>query len=333
MGDVFILSDFGKLSKAGGHLLYTDFEGRTKPILPFKTDMLVFASSVSITGDVFQILSDNGIPAFIIGRHGRKNIRLDYGCGKNVFLRQEQFRLLDDKKRVLEISKSIISGKIRNQITFVMRIARNNPDLTEIDTIAEQMKAILKKVGSCRTADGVRGQEGNAARLYFSVLDLNIRPKWAMLGTRSHHPPKTNVNSVLSFLYSLLTCKIQTALEAFGLDTMAGNIHELSYGKDALAYDMVEEFRTPFADTLCCHLFNHGMLCADDFRDEDGGVYLTEHGAGIVASEFEKKLSEEITVSRLGKSLPYRKIFLEQSRHYRDVVLGTEIEYVPFLFK
>ncbi|MCR5124628.1 MAG: CRISPR-associated endonuclease Cas1 [Treponema sp.] len=333
MGDVFILSDFGKLSKTGGHLLYTDFEDRVKPILPFKTEMIVLASSVSITGDVFQILSENGIPAFIVGRHGRRNVRLDYGQGKNVFLRQEQFRLLDDRKKSLRVAKSIVEGKIKNQMTFAMRIARTNSDFLGIESVVAQMRAILEKVGSCRSVKSVRGYEGTAAHLYFSVLDLNIRPKWAVFGTRSQRPPRTNVNAVLSFLYSLLTCKIQTALEAFGLDTMAGNLHELSYGKDALAYDIVEEFRTPFADTLCCHLFNHGMLCADDFRDEDGGIYLTENGAGIVASEFEKKLSEEISLTRLGISIPYKKIFLEQARHYRDFVLGTEAEYIPFSFK
>ena len=333
MGDVFILSDFGKLSKGGSHLVYTNCEGYSKPILPFKTDMLVFASSVSITGDVFQILSENAIPAFIIGRHGRKNVRLDYGQGKNVFLRQEQFRLLDDRKRSLKIAKSIVAGKIRNQITFAMRIGRSNPDFLEIESIAEQMKAVLKKVAACRSVESLRAYEGTAACLYFSVFDMNIRPEWAVFGTRSQRPPKTNVNAVLSFLYSLLTCKIQTALEAFGLDTMVGNLHSLSYGKDALAFDIVEEFRTPFAETLCCHLFNHGMLCPDDFRIDGDGVYMTEHGAGVVTSAFEEKLSNEMELERLGLPLPYSKIFLEQARHYRDVVLGTESDYVPFSFK
>jgi len=80
-------------------------------------------------------------------------------------------------------------------------------------------------------------------------------------------------------------------------------------------------------------LFNHGMLCSDDFRIDGDGVYMTEHGAGVVTSAFEEKIASEIMLGRLGSTLPYSRIFLEQARHYRDVVAGTESEYVPFSFK
>lgn len=107
-------------------------------------------------GDVFQILSENGIPAFIVGRNGRRNVRLDYGQGKNVFLRQEQFRLLDDRKKSLRVAKSIVEGKIKNQMTFAMRIARTNSDFLGIESVVAQMRAILEKVVSCRSVKSVR---------------------------------------------------------------------------------------------------------------------------------------------------------------------------------
>ena len=113
MGDVFIFNDYGKLGKNGDHLLYTNSKGESKKILPFQTDMIVLGGYISITAEGFQILSKNKIPVYFLGR-GNNNVRLDYGQGKNVFLRQQQYRIIDCPKG-LEFAKSIVLGKVQNQ--------------------------------------------------------------------------------------------------------------------------------------------------------------------------------------------------------------------------
>lgn len=89
MKNVYILSDYGKLSKQNEHLLYSNHKGETRSIHLFNTGMLVLTGAVTITAETFQLLSKNKIPVFIYGRGVANNIRLDYGCGKNVFLRVE----------------------------------------------------------------------------------------------------------------------------------------------------------------------------------------------------------------------------------------------------
>lgn len=117
--------------------------------------------------------------------------------------------------------------------------------------------------------DKVRGYEDLAARTYFSVFEMNINPDWAVFVKRSKNPPCTNVNAVLSFLYTLLMYRVESAIVAEGLDSCCGNLHVLNYGKSALVYDLMEEFRTPIADSLCCSLFNLGTLKENDFEVVD----------------------------------------------------------------
>ncbi len=327
MGDVFILSDYGKLSKQNENLVYTDYKGGQKVIHTFNTDMLMLASSISITSEVFQLLSQKSISVFMVGKGSNPNIRLDYGSGKNVFLRQQQYRILDSEKS-LKIAKSIVQGKLKNQIAF-LEAKKWKLNYPEFDEVLKKLRCIQNDIRTCSSVEKLRGYEGFAAKLYFSLFDFMLYPEWAVFGSRSKRPSRTNVNSVLSFIYSVLTSKIQVALEAAGLDTMAGNLHELCYGKDVLAHDMVEEFRTPFADSLTIKLFNKGILNENDFHKEDDAVYLTREGNSKVIDQFEKKLQKEVSYSD-GRKLPYQKIFLEQAALYRDVILGSKEKYIPF---
>ena len=329
MGDVFILNDYGKLGKNGDHLLYTNSKGESKKILPFQTDMIVLGGYISITAEGFQILSKNKIPVYFLGR-GNNNVRLDYGQGKNVFLRQQQYRVLDSPKG-LEFAKSIVLGKVQNQINYLCKKKKYFKD-APINDVLPKLTLLKDDIKNCSQISVLRGYEGIAAKLYFSVFDFLIIPEWAVFGTRSKHPPKTNVNAVLSFIYSILICRVQRTLEALGLDTMASNLHELCYGKDTLAYDLVEEYRTAFADSLCINLFNKGILKESDFEERDGGVFLNENGAAKVVVQIEEKLDSQVLLHRTGEKITYANLFFEQGKHYKNCILGDEPEYIPFEF-
>ncbi|MHC6204242.1 CRISPR-associated endonuclease Cas1 [Breznakiellaceae bacterium SP9] len=68
----------------------------------------------------------------------------------------------------------------------------------------------------------------------------NLISEWASFPNRSRNPPLTNVNAVLSFLYTLLMYRLETAIELAGLDPMAGFFHAIEYGKNSLVFDLME---------------------------------------------------------------------------------------------
>lgn len=199
-----------------------------------------------------RLIMKNQIPVVYLTQGGSFYGRVVYQDGKNVFLRQKQFRLLDDKKKSLGIAKAIVTGKIKNQLTFMQRIKRSRGSKTEFESAVKAVKAVLEDIDKCSSVDSLRGIEGNAAKQYFSAFDCNLIPNWAVFGKRTRNPPESNVNAVLSLLYSLLAHYVTSAIESQGLDTMAGCLHELNYGRDVLAFDLMEEFRVPVVDILTC---------------------------------------------------------------------------------
>lgn len=348
MGTVYLVSDMGKLTREDEHLCFHQIDNTCYNILVFQTDMLVLIGNISFTGDALRLICKNKIPVIFVSKSGFFNSRLDYSNEKNVFLHQEQFHLYESENS-LAISKTIVQGKIKNQLSFIQRIKRKKDSEEELESIISTLKKVLKDVEKCNSKDSLRGYEGLSAKNYFQALSFNIEPEWAIFKTRSQHPPKTNVNAVLSFLYTMLSNKVRCAIELQGLDVSIGNLHELSYGKDVLVYDLMEEFRVPVCDTVCCSLFNLGILKEDDFEkvefdndydelplqdneNKNTGIYLTKEGMKKVISAFEDKLQTEIIYEPKQEKLSYEQIIYEQSKLYKQYITD-KTNYTPFILK
>ena len=331
MTDLHIISKRGKITKTDEHLLFRDIEGNETRILPSKINQILLYENISITGEAFNILAKNKIPLSIKTYSGIDNIHFQYEDSKNVFLRQNQYRIVDNQGMSLKIAKSIVSGKIKNQISFLQRIKRNDSLSDEKVELINEIKNCIVEVENCKSVESLRGIEGIVSRKYFSVLAYHIKPSWAIFENRSKQPPKSNVNAVLSFLYSLLSNEVSFVAQSRGLDIMVGNLHTLSYGRDSLVYDLVEEFRTPIADTLCCYLFNDNILSEEDFENRNQGVYLTKTGIKKVVKSMEEKLEKRIIYKE--KEISHREIILSQVEQYKDFILGKKDDYVTFFYK
>mgnify|MGYP005840257947 CR=1 FL=1 len=361
MSTIYIISDFGKLQKKGETLQFDSHDGTTSIIFPFKTEQIIIQGNIEITSAALKLLMRHNIDTIFLGKNGKFNGKLVFQESKNVFLRQKQFKLLDDESFRVKISKSIVSGKLKNQLTFMQRISRRRDNIAEIENTIEKMKSNLKKLDDAHNMEVIRGIEGLGARYFFAVFKHNILQDWAVFNGRSMHPPEDNVNAVLSFLYTLLFFRVDAAIEAEGLDTYVGFYHSLDYGKRALTFDLMEEYRTPIADTLCCSLFNLAILEPEDFEEviftkedneyplqeekdieessnsiaiqEKKGTLLTKKGLKKVISNFEKKLETPIYYQPLMRQISYKRLINEQAKHFKRVLNGEEADYKPLLVK
>lgn len=344
MSSVYIISDHGKLNRVNETLEFTASDGTIRKIFPHKLDCLIIAGIVSITGGAMGILMKYQINTLFIGSNGKYNGKLIFTGTKNIFLRKKQYALSDDAASALGIAKSIVLAKIKNELTFVQRINRKKNRESEFTKMIQCLKNIIEQAENARTIDELRGYEGIGAKNYFSVFRYNLIPDWAEFPRRTMNPPETNVNAVLSFLYTLLMYRIETAIELSGLDAMAGFLHASDYGKNALVFDLMEEFRTPVVDTLCCTLFNHGVLSPLDFQREaefedpvqennKKAFLLTKDGLKKVIPAFEKKIETLLYYPALEKQEPLNKIMIEQVKHFKRVLLGEEKSYKGYLYK
>ena len=77
---------------------------------------------------------------------------------------------------------------------------------------------------------------------------------------------------MLSFVYTLLTNQIASALEVVGLDPYVGYLHTDRPGRVSLALDLIEELRSVYADRFVLSLINKRIVSAKNFSKKENGA-------------------------------------------------------------
>jgi CRISPR-associated protein Cas1 len=257
----------------------------------------------------------------------------------NVILRKTQYRISDDEDKCTEISKNFITGKIYNARWVIERAIRDYA--LRLDTEKLKQKSMflqnsLRQIGECTNTQQLRGIEGEAASVYFSVFDdLILQQKEDFhFDTRNKRPPLDNVNALLSFCYTLLANECASALYAVGLDPYVGFLHKDRPGRISLGLDLMEELRAVFADRFVITLINKKIIQADGFtKKENGAVVMDDDTRKAVLSNWQSRKQETITHPFLQEKIEWGLVPHVQALLLARYIRGDLDMYPPFLWK
>src|SRR5205807_8805754 len=96
----------------------------------------------------------------------------------SVTLRRTQFRVADDLTKCTAISRQIVAGKIQNSRNSLLRAARENesePEREQLQAVVDALGRQVSELAGQGDRDRIRGAEGMASQLYFSVLSLTLK--------------------------------------------------------------------------------------------------------------------------------------------------------------
>lgn len=272
-------------------------------------------------------------------KHGRFLSRIVGMSKGNVILRKEQYAISENDVRSVRIAKNCILGKVFNSKWILERATRDYAlrlDTEKIKLISTALSGMLEEIRAVDDLDTLRGFEGKAATMYFSVMDdLILQQKQDFyFQNRNRRPPLDNVNALLSFLYSLLAHETASAAEAVGFDAYIGFLHQDRPGRFSLALDMMEELRPVLADRFVISLINKKRVKGGDFlKKENGAVFLTDEARKEVLSAWQARKQETITHPFLGEKMPWGLVPYAQAMLLARHIRGDLDEYPPFLWK
>ena len=320
--------------------LRVEIEKETKLRVPLHhLSAVVCFGHIGLSAPLMHRLAEDGIALVLLDDNGRFKARLEGAVAGNVLLRQAQFQRVADPVFTLDMARACVAGKIKNTRQVLQRGAREaklEDEAKALTRLADDLAASLRALPEATSLDVLRGIEGEAARQYFSGLNLLVRSDqrsaFAMDG-RTRRPPRDRFNAMLSFLYAMWMNDCRSALEAAGLDPQVGFLHALRPGRAALALDLMEEFR-PWADRLALTLINRGQLEADDFvLREGGGVSLEPDARKTVVVAYQERKRDEINHPLLALSVPLGLVPLVQARLMARALRDDGAPYVPFVAK
>jgi len=192
---------------------------------------------------------------------------------------------------------------------------------------------LTKSVHSVDSYVTLRSIEADAARCYFSVFDnLILKDKdHFYFRNRNRRPPTDRINSMLSFLYSMLANDVRSALDSVGLDPYVGFLHTDRPGRPSLALDLMEEMR-PMVDRTVLSLVNLGRVTYDDFVEKEGGsIVMTDDTRKLVISAWQERKNEEIIHPFIEEKIKIGLIPHVQSNLLAKCVRGELNGYPPFM--
>lgn len=271
--------------------------------------------------------------------NGRFLARVTGEVKGNVTLRKEQYRISEDSERNISIARNCIIGKVYNSRWILERAARDYPlrlDAEKLKMKSAFLAESIQKIRKCEDAGSLRGLEGEAASVYFSVFDdliLQQKEVFCFQG-RNRRPPLDSVNAMLSFAYSLLANMCGAALEAVGLDPYVGFFHTDRPGRMSLALDVMEELRGVMADRFVLTIINKRQIGASGFtKKENGAVIMDDDTRKQFLTLWQTKKQEMITHPFLNEKIEWGMVPYTQALLLARFIRGDLEEYPPFFWK
>lgn len=315
-------------------------EDKTVASIPMITlDSIVCFGNIYVSPFLLGAAPEHNITISFLSETGKFLARVQGPVAGNVLLRKAQYRASDDKEQSARIAKYFIIGKIANQKTVLQRAVRDHKekvDAGQIQQVIDSLNMSIDKIEKETDLDRLRGIEGDAAEGYFSVFDQMITSQkdGFKFEERNRRPPLDNVNSMLSYVYTLLYHDMISALEVVGLDPAVGFMHRDRPGRLSLALDLMEEFRAFFADRLVLSLINRGEVTAGQFeKTASGAVIMNEAVRKTVIGAYQKKKETVMNHPYVEKKMHLAILFQTQARLLARHLRGDIDGYPVYIWK
>ncbi len=293
--------------KLDGQALVLYEDGARKGSVPLNLlERVVMHGNVLLESRVLGALSERNISLLLLsGRYSEATAMLVGRSHNDSMRRIGQYRLVEDSELRKELAFQLICHKLRAQRRFLHDALLQRPDLRyPLSTSNETLMTILNtlaQLSELPDSDQLQGYEGAGAAAFFSGY-RHLFPDALKFTGRKKRPPPDPVNVCLSLGYTLLHYDAVRALHQVGLDPMLGFFHELHFGRESLACDLIEPLR-PLVDRWVWQLFRDRQLTMDHFSFENERCLLGKAGRQIFYGCYE---AEARAVRRLLRLNGYR---------------------------
>jgi CRISPR-associated protein Cas1 len=339
LNTLFVTTQGAYLFKEG-ETIVVKVEGEVRLRLPVHTiGGIVCFGNVLCSPFLLGFCADNDVAVSFLTERGRFLARVQGPVSGNVLLRREQYRKADDQSATVEVTKSVLTGKLANCRTVLQRALRDHGEKLNSDAIKEvssRLSYYLENLDKETQLEALRGIEGDSAHMYFSVFNelITAQKEDFVFEERNRRPPLDNVNSLLSFVYTLLAHDVRSALESVGLDPAVGFLHRDRPGRPGLALDLMEEFRPFFADRLVLSLINLKKVQGKGFtKTESGAVLMSDETRKEVLVSYQNRKQEEIMHPFIGEKIYVGMLFFIQALLFSRFLRGELDAYPPFIWR
>ena len=146
---------------------------------------------------------------------------------------------------------------------------------------------------------------------------------------RIMHPPDNMINSLISFVNSLIYTKVLSEIYKTQLNPTISYLHEPGVRRFSLALDIAEIFKPLIGDRLIFSLLNKKQITEDSFTKELNFLHLKKEASRLIMKQLDERLEKTITHEELGRKVSYQHLMRLECYKLVKHLMG-EKEYEGF---
>lgn len=326
MGQSFYVYNNGDLRRKDNTLQFTPYEGEKRDIPIERIDDIYVMSEMTFNTSFISYISQYGIPIhffnyynFYTGSFYPKEKLL---AGQLLVKQVEHYS--DYDKRIV-IARKFIEAAADN---IYRNLRYYNGRGKDVSAYMAEVDDLRRKIPDTDSIQELMGIEGNIRKHYYAawnvVVDQEIR-----FEKRVMHPPDNMINSLISFVNSMIYAKVLTEIYHTQLNPTVSYLHEPGVRRFSLCLDIAEVFKPLIGDRLIFSLLNRRQITEDSFTKELNFLHLTKEASGLIAKELEERLKKTIMHKELGRQVSYQYLMRLEAYKLTKHLIG-EKEYEGF---
>lgn len=325
--NIYIFSS-GQLKRKQNTLFFENKEGQKKYIPVEDTWEILIFGEVDINKKLLDFLSQKQIILHFFNYYGYYvgsfYPREHYNSG---YMIVKQVEFYQNKSQRLLLAKGFVSGAIHNILKILKYYNDREVDLEERML---KVKELAEKADKAKNVKELMGFEGNVREVYYNCFDKIIKNPDFTFESRSKRPPLNYLNSMISFLNTLVYTTVLSMIYQTHLDPRIGFLHTSNFRKFSLNLDIAEVFKPLLVDRLIFSLVNKGEIKKTSFDNKVGGIVFKEKDVKKVIERFDERLKTTVKHKDLNRDVTYKRLILMECYKLEKHLIG-EKPYEPFL--
>lgn len=326
MKQSFYVYNSGDLKRKDNTLRFTSYEGEKRDIPIERIDEIYVMSEMTFNTSFISYISQYGIPMhffnyynFYSGSYYPKEKLL----AGNLLVKQVEY--YTDYEKRMEIARRFIEAAADN---IYRNLRYYNGRGKDVSQYMIEVDFLRKKIPNTKSIEELMGIEGNIRKRYYAawnvIIDQNIH-----FEQRVMHPPDNMINSLISFVNSLIYSKTLCEIYHTQLNPTVSFLHEPGVRRYSLCLDISEVFKPLIGDRLIFSLLNKRQITENSFTKELNFLHLKKESSKLIVQELETRLKKTIMHKELGRQVSYQYLIRLEAYKLIKHLIG-EKEYEGF---
>lgn len=324
MGQSFYVYNNGDLRRKDNTLQFISSEGEKRDIPIERIDDIYVMSEMTFNTAFINYISRYGIPIhffnyyhFYTGSFYPKEKLL---AGQLLVKQVEHYTDYDKRMRIARKFIEAAADNIYRNLRYY------NGRGKDVSCYMEEVDVLRKKIPNTQMIEELMGIEGNIRKHYYAAWNIIVDQE-IHFEKRVMHPPDNMINSLISFVNSLIYAKVLSEIYHTQMNPTISYLHEPGVRRYSLCLDIAEVFKPLIGDRLIFSLLNRKQITEESFTKELNFLHLKKEASSVIVRELEERLKKTINHKELGKQVSYQYLMrLEVYKLIKHLIGEKEYE-------